>query len=75
MTHVVESVLRTAGYVVTAEPWGCHNITICSIKRDGKEMFPFEGAKLGYDNPRKYLPKQIVRLLDAQLSPDAEVTA
>ena len=27
MTHVVEHVLRAAGYVVSSEPWGLHNIT------------------------------------------------
>jgi hypothetical protein len=59
MTHVVADVLRAGGYVVTAEPWGLHNITICSIKRDGTELIPFETITYGYDNPRKYLPKEV----------------
>jgi hypothetical protein len=72
MTHVVEDVLRTAGYVVSSEPWGLHNITICSIKRDGAELIP-NTANVGYHDPRNYLPKYIVRLLDRKLPADKAV--
>ena len=71
MTHVVADVLRTADYVVSSEPWGLHNITICSIKRDGVELIP-EHTNVGYGDPRKYLPKHIVRLLDRKLPADKE---
>ena len=73
MTHVVVDVLRAAGYVVSSEPWGLHNTTICSIKRDGTELIPFDNATYGYDDPRKYLPTHIVRLLDRKLPADKAV--
>jgi hypothetical protein len=74
MTHEVVHVLRVAGYDASAAPWGVHNITIYSIKRDGVELIP-ANADTGYDEPRKYLPQKVVRLLDRVLSPDAEVDA
>lgn len=65
MTDVVASVLRDAGYSVTAEPWGFHNVVISSIKDgDGLEQIP-AGIALGYDEPRDYLPKTLIALLDA----------
>jgi len=63
MTGVVANALRRAGFVVIAEPWGCHNVTITSISRNGTELIP-EDTKPGYDDPRDYLPKEIVELLD-----------
>lgn len=63
MTHRVVSALETAGYAVVSEPWGIHNVVITSIKRKGKELIP-AGVNLGYDDPRHYLPKSIVQLLD-----------
>lgn len=65
MTDVVVSVLTDAGYSVTAEPWGLHNVTIMSIKSaDGTELIP-STANIGYDDPRSYLPHAIITLLDA----------
>ena len=72
MTHVVEDVLRAAGYHVTSRPWGLHNITICSIKRNGVELLP-EHINVGYGDPRKYLPRKILRLLDKKLPAEGEV--
>jgi hypothetical protein len=66
MTADVAQVLRAAGYEVMSAPWGTHNVTIYSIKHNGLEQIP-EGAKAGYDNPRKYLTPSIVRLLDRKL--------
>lgn len=65
MTDVVASVLRDGGYSVTAEPWGSHNVVICSIKdANGIEQIPSD-INLGYDEPRDYLPDAIIALLDA----------
>ncbi len=74
MTQEVINALQTAGYEATAERCGCHNITIRSIERDGTEQIP-ETANVGYDDPRTYLPKDIVRLLDKALPTDREALA
>ena len=74
MTDVVVAVLRDAGYSVTAEPWGSHNITISSIQdASGAELIPTD-IQFGYDDPRDYLPDAIIKLLDADpRTGDAEV--
>ena len=72
MTEAVANSLRNDGYTVIVEPWGCHNITIASIKRGAKELIPAK-TNLGYDDPRTYLPKKIVALLDAAFPGHGEV--
>ena len=73
MTEHVAEALRAKGYVVTARPWGCHNVTISSItNKKGKDQIP-DDIVAGYDDPRDYLPKRIVRLLDAAFPDDVEV--
>ena len=74
MTGDVAQVLREAGYIVEPHPWGAHNIVIGSIKRNGRELIP-QGVEIGYGDPREYLPKTIVRLLDEKLPADAEVAS
>lgn len=65
-TDTVVAVLENAGYRVEAQPWGMHNVVILSIKdRDGTEQIP-EATTAGYDCPRTYLPRRIVRLLDRE---------
>lgn len=67
-TDTVVAVLENAGYRVEAQPWGMHNVVILSIKdRAGAELIP-EATTAGYDCPRSYLPRRIVRLLDRKLS-------
>ena len=75
MTEDVADVLRAAGYVVKTEPWGLHNITIASILKDGLEQIPTEGITFGYDNPRSYLPPDIIALLDRRLPEHGEVVS
>lgn len=75
MTEAVADVLRTAGYTVSVEPWGIHNVVIDSITKSGVEQIPFQRIRFGYDDPRDYLPKKLVRLLDRELSATAEVDA
>ena len=72
MTEAVADVLRNAGYCVVTEPWGCHNITISSITRDGAELIPAD-INAGYDDPRDYLPEEIIAALDAALPEGVEV--
>lgn len=61
-TCCVEGVLARNGYQVEATGGRTHNI-ICSIKKDGVDQIPLS-AKVGYDNPQEYLPKEIVAILD-----------
>jgi hypothetical protein len=64
-TGQVRAALEDAGYCVDEQPWGCHNIVIVSIKLDGVEQI-LPTAKIGYDDPRDYLPAEIITLLDEQ---------
>jgi hypothetical protein len=72
MTDHVAEALRAHGYEVTAEPWGFHNIVIMSIKRGKCQLIPAK-ANVGYDDPRTYLPKKLVKLLDAAFRGDGKV--
>ncbi|MEZ5551533.1 MAG: hypothetical protein R3E82_11630 [Pseudomonadales bacterium] len=68
-TWQVESVLIDAGCEVVVEGWGLHNTVIISIKQAGKEFIPHDDPNVtfGYDDPRSYLPADIVALLDREL--------
>jgi hypothetical protein len=48
-----------------------HNTVIMSIKKDGIELMPVDqpGIHPGYDDPRTYLPADMVALLDRELPP------
>lgn len=73
MTEHVAEALRKRGYTVTTEPWGCHNITISSItSKKGKDLIPV-GINYGYDDPRDYLPKRIIKVLDEEFPESVEV--
>lgn len=76
-TWQVETVLAEAGYEATIEDWGMHNTVITSIKKDGIEKIPYHNAycTFGNDDPRKYFPEELVRLLDKELPPskDADI--
>ena len=67
-------VLEDVGYDVQITHWGLHNHVINSIKKEGIEYIPDHqsGYTLGYDNPRDYLPKEIVDLLDKEFPPTTE---
>lgn len=65
-TDEVVAVLENAGYKACAEKWGIHNVVISSIEKDGVELIP-DDVGLGYGDPRKYLPAEIVTLLDEKL--------
>ena len=65
-TFLVEEALIQAGYDVTVDDWGIHNILIFSIKKDGQELMPVDNPDftIGYSDPRSYLPSEIVEYLD-----------
>lgn len=73
MTATVAAILQDAGYVVDRHVCGLHNEIILSIKtKDGAELIP-EEATVGYDDPRDYLPRDIIVLLDAAFTEGEEV--
>lgn len=65
MTPLVVEALQEHGYTVEFNTWGMHNTLIFAIARDGKSLIP-ETATVGYDDPRTYLPPDIVALLDRE---------
>lgn len=73
MTEHVANAMRKRGYTVTTEPWGCHNVTITSIRsKRGKKLIP-EHINLGYEEARDFLPKNIIKLLDEAFPESVEV--
>jgi len=71
MTDTVANVIRQAGYLVTTQKWGLHNVIITSIKLGRIEQIP-KGKRLGYDDPRDYLPAGIIALLDEHIRNEEE---
>lgn len=72
LTDHVADALEAAGYHVAHQFWGMHNDVIFSITDDsGRQLIPAT-AKVGYDNPREYLPPEVVTLLD-ETFPDERV--
>jgi hypothetical protein len=65
MTEIVAQALRRHGYDVETMHWGFHNTIITSISRNGAVCIPDE-VTLGYDEPRQYLPTEVVALLDRE---------
>ncbi|PCK00095.1 MAG: hypothetical protein COA45_04235 [Zetaproteobacteria bacterium] len=65
-THSVAFVLEEAGYEVKTWKWFVHNELIIYLSKDDVEFLPTLGAGylLGYDHPRKFLPKEVIELLD-----------
>lgn len=72
-TPLVAHMLKRAGYEIAHARWGIHNDLITSVKRRGLECIPAT-VRIGYDDPRGYLPKAIVNLLDAKLPADLDLT-
>lgn len=72
VTENVADVLRKAGFTVEIQAWGIHNVVITRIERDGTSQIPAD-ALLGRDDPRSYLPKEIIDILDQEFPLDGEV--
>lgn len=64
MTWTVAKALQDEGYYVEVQPWGLHNTIINVITKDGEHKIPYDNITLGYDNPREYLPKEVIEILD-----------
>lgn len=65
MTEKVAEALRMHGYEVETMHWGFHNTIITDISRDDEPLIPRQTV-IGYDDPRKYLPKVVIDLLDGE---------
>ena len=72
MTDHVADFLRSSGLSVTVQQYGFHNLVITDIERDGQSLIP-ETARLGFDDPRDYLPEDIVDDLDKRFPEGREV--
>ncbi len=66
LTHPVVDSLEIQGYEVRTYQWSFHNEIIESIKKDGRELMPDNGSgfNVGYDDPRDYLPGDLIEYLD-----------
>jgi hypothetical protein len=70
MTYYILEILENAGYETDYDKWGLHNVVITSIKKDGKVLMSRdnEAYVVGYDDPRGYLPEEIINLLDKEVN-------
>lgn len=65
-TQSVAFVLEDAGYTAETWKWGVHNELIVSLTKGGKVYVSNQDCSydLGYDNPKAYLPKEIIGILN-----------
>jgi hypothetical protein len=73
MTDHVADALRQRGYTVVVEPWGVHNVIITKLCSKAGASLIKASVNVGYDDPRTYLPKRIVKLLDTVFASATEV--
>lgn len=68
-TAEIAKLLEGAGYTVQYAPLAAHNTIITSIVKDGIELMPLNDGniRIGYDDPRLYLPEQVQVLLDSKI--------
>ena len=70
MTWHGADVLNAAGFEAEADSWGLHNVVITSIvcpKRGQLMPDDSDEARIGYSDPRGYLPSDVIALLDREL--------
>jgi len=84
-TYLVAEYLEKLGYDVEYDGWGMHNTTITKLAKDGKSLLPGYNAdgtasdddashRVGYDEPEKYLPADLVKKLNEHFHDDYEVS-
>lgn len=73
-TPYIAQILEDAGYSVKYSRWSPHNILIYSIQKNGIEYMPLDNPnfRIGYDDPRNYLPDDIQAILDEKI-PSVEI--
>ena len=65
-TDLVISYLQREGYEVESSTWGPHNYMVDQITdKDGNDLIN-KNVRIGYDNPREYLPQPLVESLDKE---------
>lgn len=70
-TPCIAQILKRAGYTVHFSRWSPHNTLIYSIQKDGIEFMPLNSRqfRIGYDDPKKYLPENIQEILNSKIPP------
>lgn len=65
-TEKIVNALCELGYDVLKNRWGLHNTIIYSIRKNEIEILPINNRKysIGYDDPRNYLPREIIDYLN-----------
>jgi uncharacterized Zn-finger protein len=69
-TPQIAELLEGEGYEVNYGRWIAHNTLIFSIKKDGMELMPLDNSRIriGYDDPKIYLPEDIQAILNNKIS-------
>ena len=64
-TPEIAAFLERHGYRVLFARWGCHNVLIYSVIKNGVEIMPHDQPRyvIGYHRPEFYLPANLVTLL------------
>lgn len=73
MTYEVAEFLMLAGFEVEVSTWGVRNEFINFIRKDGTDLIP-TGTNIGYDDPRSYLPPDMIQLLDQRFPEEKTVS-
>ena len=68
-TDIVAAFIEEHGYETECDTWGCHNYMIWDIKRAGASIIP-DGVKVGYTDPRLWIPKTLQQKLDKEFRGD-----
>jgi hypothetical protein len=64
-TDIVADFIESLGYNAERDYWGIHNYMIFDIKLKDESIYTKDVDK-GYDNPHDYLPRNLVRELEAR---------
>ena len=64
-TDIVADFIESLGYGVERDYWGIHNYMNFDIKLKDESIYTKKVDK-GYDNPHDYLPRGLVRELEAR---------
>lgn len=63
-TDQVVDVIESLGYECETGGWGCHSLSmIRDVKKAGVSIMP-ETVNMGYDDPRTWLPPDVIARLD-----------
>lgn len=73
-TGSVVDFLKEAGFRAKTFKWIPHNTIIVSIQKDRVEYMPnkISGYRIGYHNPREYLPAYLIEMLDIAFPPTSD---